>query len=214
MYTLEAARLTGRSCSILQGVAATLQIIIRNQHDGILIPIPQYPLYSATLDLLGGRLVGYYLDEEKGWSTETDELKRSLQEARDKGTNVRALAVINPGNPTGQALSEENMREIVRFCEEEKLVLMADEVYQANVYRKAKFTSFRKIVTEMKSKVEVPCSPKSMSRHPSFCARHQMFFVHAISKCASHNQDSADITFMQIVLTITYLFTTSEISII
>ena len=59
---------------------------------------------------------------------------------------MRALAVINPGNPTGQCLSEPNMVDVVRFCEEERLILIADEVYQNNVYGEdAIFTSFRKV---------------------------------------------------------------------
>lgn len=47
---------------------------------------------------------------------------------------MRALVVINPGNPTGGVLSRENQNDIVKFCEEEKLVLIADEVYQTNIY--------------------------------------------------------------------------------
>ncbi len=139
-----------------QGVTVCLEVIVRTGTDGILIPIPQYPLYSATIDLLGGRYVGYYLNEAKGWEMDIGELRRALKEAREQGTTVRALAVINPGNPTGQTLSLENMKDVVKFCEEEALVLMADEVYQANVYgSKQTFTSFRKVVTEMNSKVEV-----------------------------------------------------------
>lgn len=66
-----------------------------------MIPIPQYPLYSASLAEYGLQQVGYYLDEASNWGLSTDELERSLQEAR-KHCNPRALVVINPGNPTGQ----------------------------------------------------------------------------------------------------------------
>ena len=55
-------------------------------------------------------------------------------QARKEGKTVRALVVINPGNPTGGVLSRDNQNDIVRFCEEEKLVLLADEVYQTNIY--------------------------------------------------------------------------------
>ncbi len=58
---------------------------------------------------------------------------------------MRALVVINPGNPTGQILSYENQVDVVKFCKEEGIVLLADEVYQANIYRPDKtFTSFKK----------------------------------------------------------------------
>ena len=60
---------------------------------------------------------------------------------------MRALVVINPGNPTGQLLSVENQREVLEFCRDEGVVLMADEVYQANIYKAGKtFTSFKKVI--------------------------------------------------------------------
>ena len=59
---------------------------------------------------------------------------------------MRALVVINPGNPTGQILSVENQKEVLEFCRDEGVVLMADEVYQANIYKPGKtFTSFKKV---------------------------------------------------------------------
>ncbi|CAL0317985.1 unnamed protein product [Lupinus luteus] len=123
-----------------------MQLLIRSENDGILCPIPQYPLYSASIALHGGTLVPYYLDEATGWGLEISELKKQLEDAKSKGINVRALVVINPGNPTGQVLSEENQREIVKFCKLEGLVLLADEVYQENVYVPEKeFHSFKKI---------------------------------------------------------------------
>jgi len=129
-------------------------LLIRRENDGIMIPVPQYPLYSATIELYGGSKVGYYLDEEKNWGLSISELSRSLKEAQGKGINVRALAVINPGNPTGQVLDRKNMEEIVEFCHRHRLVLLADEVYQENVYTKDKpFTSFKKVLTESKESV-------------------------------------------------------------
>ena len=67
---------------------------------------------------------------------------------------MRALAIINPGNPTGQCLGEKDMIDIVKLCAKEGLVLLADEVYQENVYGDAPpFTSFRKALAEMPAKV-------------------------------------------------------------
>ncbi|CAM0906766.1 unnamed protein product [Alopecurus aequalis] len=127
-----------------------MQLLIRSEKDGILCPLPQYPLYSASITLHGGSFVPYYLDEEAGWGLEVDELKKQLDEARSKGITVRALVVINPGNPTGQVLAEENQKKIVEFCKNEGLVLLADEVYQENIYvEDKKFHSFKKIARSM-----------------------------------------------------------------
>ena len=75
-----------------------------------MIPIPQYPIYTATIDLLGGKRVSYFLDEAKGWGLNLDELERSITQARQEGTNVVALVLINPGNPTGQVLKREQVK--------------------------------------------------------------------------------------------------------
>ncbi|XWS19996.1 hypothetical protein CRYUN_Cryun31cG0063700 [Craigia yunnanensis] len=127
-----------------------MQLLIRSEKDGIFCPIPQYPLYSASIALHGGTLVPYYLDEATGWGLEVSELKKQLETARSKGITVRALVVINPGNPTGQVLAEENQRAIVEFCKQEGLVLLADEVYQENIYvPEKKFHSFKKVSRSM-----------------------------------------------------------------
>nr|GLL35068.1 alanine aminotransferase 2-like [Ipomoea trifida] len=127
-----------------------MQLLISSENDGILCPIPQYPLYSASIALHGGTLVPYYLDEATGWGLETSELKKQLETAKSKGIKVGALVVINPGNPTGQVLAEANQKEIVDFCKKEGLVLLADEVYQENVYVPDKqFHSFKKVARSM-----------------------------------------------------------------
>jgi len=77
-----------------------------------MIPNPQYPLYSASLTAFSGQPVVYPLDEENEWGLSVAELKKSLDVARGKGVDVRGLVVINPGNPTGQCLSPDNMKEV------------------------------------------------------------------------------------------------------
>lgn len=131
------------------GVKSILQALIRDSLDGVLVPIPQYPLYSASLTLLGGQMSGYYLDESKGWAMQQEELERAYAEATKKGVNLRALVVINPGNPTGQCLSRESMEQTIEFCRSKRLVLMADEVYQTNVYGTTPFLSFKKVLRDM-----------------------------------------------------------------
>ncbi|XP_011260421.1 alanine aminotransferase 1 [Camponotus floridanus] len=122
---------------------------IDNKPSGVLVPIPQYPLYSATLAEFGLAQIGYYLDEDNKWSLEISELERVLKEY--KGTcNPRVLVVINPGNPTGQVLTRANIENVIRFAHKNHLFLLADEVYQDNIYDKdSAFHSFKKVMTEM-----------------------------------------------------------------
>lgn len=144
------------------GVQTLLSMLTENEHCGIMIPIPQYPLYSATLALYGATPVNYYLDETTGWSLDIKQLTESVTSARKQGTNVRALVIINPGNPTGQCLTADNMKDIVTFCYEQRLVLLADEVYQTNIYESETrpFVSFKKALmdhplTEVREGVEL-----------------------------------------------------------
>jgi aspartate/methionine/tyrosine aminotransferase len=73
------------------------------------------------------------------------ELEASLSSAFSRGVDTKAVVVINPGNPTGNSLPVPNMRAIISFCAKHNLVLMADEVYQENVYvEELPFNSFKK----------------------------------------------------------------------
>lgn len=124
--------------------------MIRGPQDGILVPIPQYPLYSAAIQLLGGSLVGYYLKEETGWSLDFDELARAVADAKRKGVQVRGMVFINPGNPTGQCLSKKDLEGLVKFAYKNRLVLLADEVYQDNIYQSVRpFVSCRHVALTM-----------------------------------------------------------------
>lgn len=126
------------------------KMLIRDQKDGIMVPIPQYPLYSALLTLDGGTMVKYYLDEDKNWGVDSDDILLRIKNAKDLGINLRAMVVINPGNPTGQILRRNDIEEIIQICYENQIVIIADEVYQNNVYsEEVKFTSFRKVLAEM-----------------------------------------------------------------
>lgn len=76
---------------------------INNKPPGVLIPIPQYPLYTASLAEFSMTPIGYFLNEEKNWGLDIPELERSISEAK-KYCFPRAIVIINPGNPTGQSL--------------------------------------------------------------------------------------------------------------
>lgn len=133
-----------------KGVMQILNTIIRDEKDGILVPVPQYPLYSAAISLFGGTLAPYYLEESANWGLDIGELRKSVLEARYKGITVRAMVIINPGNPTGQCLSRDNIKELIEFCYVENLVLLADEVYQQNIYQDERpFVSAKKVLMDM-----------------------------------------------------------------
>lgn len=128
-----------------------IHAIIKNPNDGIMLPIPQYPMYSASLTLAGGLSIGYYLDEENHWQLNEDILLDSYNTAKLNKLNPVAITVINPGNPTGAVLSYENIKMIINFARKYNMAILADEVYQENIYTKnAAFHSFAKVMHDMK----------------------------------------------------------------
>jgi len=128
-----------------EGARFILEMLIAERSDGIMIPTPQYPLYSATIRKCGGTQVNYYPDEDGGWTLTPEVLEEAMGKARAGGVTVKGIVVINPGNPTGAILDEESVEGVIRFAERHGLVIIADEVYQENVYG-GRFVSFaRKI---------------------------------------------------------------------
>lgn len=123
------------------GISMMLQAL---QGSGsVMIPIPQYPLYTATLALLNIPSTPYYMDEDGSWSLNIAKLEEAYANAKVKPS---ALVLINPGNPTGQVLDYKNLQDIAEFCYKNDLVVLSDEVYQENIHQDAKgFHSFRKV---------------------------------------------------------------------
>ncbi|MBZ0203426.1 MAG: aminotransferase class I/II-fold pyridoxal phosphate-dependent enzyme [Ignavibacteria bacterium] len=133
-----------------KGVSAVLTALLKKPSDGFMIPIPQYPLYSATIELYGGTQIGYYLDEANSWQLNEEILVKSYNDAKVKGIDPVAIVVINPGNPTGAVLSYENIVMIINFAKKHKLAIMADEVYQDNIYSvNGMFNSFAKVMHQL-----------------------------------------------------------------
>ena len=115
-------------------VRRILEFLITGPNDGIMIPIPQYPLYSATIKRCGGVQVGYYPNEEEDWALNFDILEEAYQNAVKKDINVKCIVIINPGNPTGAILDNQSIKGIIDFVEKYDLAIIADEVYQENLY--------------------------------------------------------------------------------
>ncbi|CAI7619595.1 unnamed protein product [Penicillium discolor] len=137
--------LTGGASS---GVSTILNVLCNDPSAGVLVPIPQYPLYTASLTLLNARCVPYLLEEEKAWGTNVNAILKSIEDAKAAGTDVRAIVVINPGNPTGASLSADDIKKVLDVAAEESLVVIADEVYQTNVF-KGEFVSFKKRLRQL-----------------------------------------------------------------
>jgi aspartate/methionine/tyrosine aminotransferase len=116
-----------------------------------MIPIPQYPLYSADITLFGGTQVKYYLDEENDWNLSYELLNNAYNKAVTSGVNIKAIVVINPNNPTGGVLTKNNIEMIAKFAQEKNIAILSDEVYQENIYYpEDAFYSFAKIIVENK----------------------------------------------------------------
>ena len=113
------------------GVSELIQIALQalvNNGDEVLIPIPDYPLWTAVTNLAGGRPVHYLCDEENEWNPDLADLEAKITD------RTRVLVVINPNNPTGAVYSRETLVKIVELARKHNLVLMADEIYDKILY--------------------------------------------------------------------------------
>jgi alanine transaminase len=100
-------------------------------------------------------LISYYLDEDNQWALNINELQRALEESKDQ-CKPKAIVVINPGNPTGSVLTKNNIEDIIKFANKNKLIIIADEVYQHNIWEEsAKFYSFKKVMHDLGIKLEL-----------------------------------------------------------
>ncbi len=118
------------------GVSELIDLTLRallNPGDEVLIPSPDYPLWTAATVLNGGRAVYYPCPEELQFNPDVDAIEASIN------ANTRAIVVINPNNPTGAVYTRENLERIARLCARHDLVLFSDEIYDLMVYDDAEF---------------------------------------------------------------------------
>ncbi len=99
-----------------------------NPGDEILVPMPDYPLWTAAVNLSGGRAVHYLCDEESGWNPDIGDIKSKIT------GNTKAIIVINPNNPTGAVYERDILKSIADLAEEHELIVFADEIYDRIVY--------------------------------------------------------------------------------
>ena len=91
--------------------------------DEILIPSPDYPLWTATATLAGGKVVHYLCDEQSDWNPDIDDIKKKVN------SKTKAIVIINPNNPTGALYPKEVLEQIVQIARENQLIIFSDEIY-------------------------------------------------------------------------------------
>lgn len=112
-------------------IVMSMQALLNN-NDEVLIPAPDYPLWTAAVSLSGGNPVHYICDEGADWFPDIDDIKSKITE------RTKALVVINPNNPTGAVYSKELLQQIVELAREHELILFADEIYDKILYDDAR----------------------------------------------------------------------------
>lgn len=96
--------------------------------DEILVPAPDYPLWTASINLAGGKAVHYLCDEESDWYPDLEDIKSKIT------GNTKGIVIINPNNPTGAVYSKEVLQELAKIAEEYRLIVFADEIYDKIIY--------------------------------------------------------------------------------
>ncbi len=110
-----------------EGIELALSVLV-DSDDEVLIPVPTYPFYTATLTKLGARGVFYRTDASNGWMPDLEHIRSLIR------PSTRAIVVIDPNNPTGAVYSTETRRALVELADENGLVILADEVYADLAY--------------------------------------------------------------------------------
>ncbi|WP_293777678.1 pyridoxal phosphate-dependent aminotransferase [uncultured Corynebacterium sp.] len=111
--------------------------------DEVLIPAPDYPLWTAATSLAGGTPVHYLCDEEDDWNPSIEDIRAKVSE------KTKAIVVINPNNPTGAVYSRETLQKIVDVAREHNLLILADEIYDRILYDGAKHISIASLAPDL-----------------------------------------------------------------
>jgi alanine-synthesizing transaminase len=128
----------GASELIVMGMNALL-----NSGDEVLVPAPDYPLWTAAVSLSGGKPVHYVCDEESGWLPDIDDIKKKIT------PQTKAIVVINPNNPTGALYPVEVLQQIVEVARQNQLIVFADEIYDKTLYDGEQHTSIASLADDV-----------------------------------------------------------------
>ncbi|MFA5668764.1 MAG: pyridoxal phosphate-dependent aminotransferase [Balneolaceae bacterium] len=108
-------------------IVMSMQALL-NTGDEVLLPAPDYPLWTASITLAGGTPIHYKCEEENDWFPSIDDIKSKIND------NTKAIVLINPNNPTGAVYSKEVLLEIVELARKHKLIIFSDEIYDKILY--------------------------------------------------------------------------------
>lgn len=114
-----------------------------NDGDQVLVPTPDYPLWTGAVTLSGGQAIHYMCDEQQDWFPDVDDIRAKITD------RTRALVLINPNNPTGAVYSREVLEEIVQIARENNLLLLSDEIYDKITYDNVPHTSTAELAEDV-----------------------------------------------------------------
>lgn len=123
-------------------ISMSLQALL-DDGDEVLVPMPDYPLWTACVSLAGGTAVHYVCDEEASWFPDIDDIKSKIT------SNTKAIVVINPNNPTGALYPDEILKEIVDIARQNDLIIFADEIYDRLVMDGQKHTAIASLAPDV-----------------------------------------------------------------
>ncbi|WP_293888078.1 pyridoxal phosphate-dependent aminotransferase [Streptococcus sp.] len=123
-------------------ISISLQALL-DDGDEVLVPMPDYPLWTACISLAGGNAVHYRCDEQANWYPDIDDIKSKIT------SNTKAIVVINPNNPTGALYSEDLLKEIVEIARQNDLIIFADEIYDRLVMDGQKHTAIASLAPDV-----------------------------------------------------------------
>jgi len=123
-------------------IVMTMQALM-NDGDEILIPMPDYPLWTAAANLAGGTAVHYRCNEEDNWHPDIEDIKSKIT------SKTKGIVVINPNNPTGALYSDDLLKQIIEIAIEHDLIIMADEIYDRVLYDNAVHTPMSTLTDEV-----------------------------------------------------------------
>lgn len=128
----------GVSELIVQAMQALL-----NSGDEMLVPAPDYPLWTAAVSLSSGKAVHYLCDESSDWFPDLDDIRAKIT------PRTRGIVIINPNNPTGAVYSKELLQEIVEIARQHNLIIFADEIYDKILYDEAQHHSIAALAPDL-----------------------------------------------------------------